>query len=138
MTDRSDELRTWGTRTLAALDQAMDKLVRQRQATDGIVAADPRQQDWFDLSHIDPATPGAFPGVGSSGTVTRADPVEAPASTPQAETIDGQPTTVQAEPRRATHDAAGRDHRRATHGGAGRAWRGPAHPTAGGAREVTR
>ncbi len=96
MTDRSDELRTWGTRTLAALDQAMDKLVRQRQATDGIVAADPRQQDWFDLSHIDPATPGAFPGVGSSGTVTRADPVEAPASSAagrRARAIDGQPTT---------------------------------------------
>jgi hypothetical protein len=61
------DLRSWGAKTLQALNEAMDKLVRQRQATDGITTADPRSQDWFDLGHIDPSTPGRFPGVGVSG-----------------------------------------------------------------------
>src|SRR5690242_7996566 len=34
-----DDLRTWGAKTLEALSDAMDKLVRQRQATEGITAA---------------------------------------------------------------------------------------------------
>src|SRR6185312_1018802 len=67
VTERPNELHSWGTKTLDALNDAMDKLVRQRQRSDGISTADPRSQDWFDLSHIDPSTPGRFPGVGDSG-----------------------------------------------------------------------
>ncbi len=78
MTERPNEFRSWGTKTLDALNDAMDKIVRERQRSNGITAADPRSQDWFDLSHIDPSTPGRFPGIGDSGasTPSRAEPVD--------------------------------------------------------------
>jgi SpoVK/Ycf46/Vps4 family AAA+-type ATPase len=78
VTERPNEFRSWGTKTLDALNDAMDKIVRERQRSNGITAADPRSQDWFDLSHIDPSTPGRFPGIGDSGasTPSRAEPVD--------------------------------------------------------------
>ncbi|GAA3621441.1 AAA family ATPase [Microlunatus ginsengisoli] len=112
-----DDLRAWGTRTMAALNDAMDKLVRQRQASDQIAAPDPRQQDWFDLSHIDPRTPGAFPGIGSSGTGQRSETGEAQAGSPS--TGSGHEGETRAEPVEAQvqgpstssgHEAAGSGH----------------------------
>jgi hypothetical protein len=78
VTERPNEFRSWGTKTLDALNDAMDKIVRERQRSNGITAADPRSQDWFDLSHIDPSTPGRFPGIGDSGASppSRAEPVD--------------------------------------------------------------
>jgi SpoVK/Ycf46/Vps4 family AAA+-type ATPase len=65
---RTRDLRAWGDDALQALSDAFDKVVRSREASPGISAADPRAADWFDLRHLDPSAPGKFPGVGSAGT----------------------------------------------------------------------
>jgi hypothetical protein len=98
VTERPNELRAWGTKTLDALNDAMDKVVRERQRSEGITAADPRSQDWFDLSHIDPGTPGRFPSVGDSGASTPvgAEPVEGVPGRP-ADSVEAQADTS-AEP----------------------------------------
>jgi hypothetical protein len=99
------DLRAWGAKTIQTLNEAMDKLVRQRQASDGITAADPRTQDWFDLGHIDPSTPGKFPGVGASGIARaeladpRSEPVEA--RTARAELADPRAEPFEARTARA-------------------------------------
>ena len=68
------DLRAWGTDALQALSDALDKVVRSREAAPGISAADPRAKDWFDLGHLDPDAPGKFPGIGGVGTTTSAPP----------------------------------------------------------------
>ena len=87
MTDHTDgsrttDLRAWGTDALQALSEAFDKVVRSREATPGISAADPRATDWFDLGHLDPAAPGKFPGIGTPPEPTRPEPVEGHSTRP--------------------------------------------------------
>ena len=61
----ANDLRAWGNDALQALSDAIDKVARSRAAAPEITAADPRTTDWFDLGHLDPNTPGRFPGIGS-------------------------------------------------------------------------
>jgi len=88
---RTTDLRAWGTDALQALSEAFDKVVRSREATPGISAADPRAADWFDLGHLDPAAPGKFPGIGTPPDPTRPEPVEGHATRPD---VEGHSTHV--------------------------------------------
>ena len=61
MTERTD----WARNALKALDDALNKVTRDREAADGISHADPRTSELLDLSRLDPTAPGRFPGIGN-------------------------------------------------------------------------
>ncbi|MDN5762788.1 MAG: AAA family ATPase [Microlunatus sp.] len=94
------DLRAWGNQALDALSAAFDKIARSRAATEGITAADPRANDWFDLGHLDPNAPGRFSGVGSVGRTTEptepAEPTDPSES--RATSVDGSATRVADSP----------------------------------------
>jgi len=111
------DLRSWGTGALQALSDAFDKVVRSREASPGISAADPRTNDWFDLGHLDPNAPGRFPGIGSppsppasspSGGSTKAaaeTPVRSdPPTTTAAQSADPSPSEPEPEPGRSLEE----------------------------------
>ena len=62
MTERTD----WARNALKALDDALNKVTREREAAPGIGHADPRTAELLDLSHLDPTAPGRFPGIGNA------------------------------------------------------------------------
>jgi SpoVK/Ycf46/Vps4 family AAA+-type ATPase len=55
----------WARNALKALDDALNKVTRDREAADGIARPDPRTSELLDLSHLDPTAPGRFPGIGN-------------------------------------------------------------------------
>ncbi len=69
MTERTD----WARNALKALDDALTKVTRDREAAPGISHADPRTAELLDLSQLDPTAPGRFPGIGNADTPPTAD-----------------------------------------------------------------
>ena len=99
----------WGRDALQALQDALDKVVRDRTRSGEVGRPDPRGLDWFDLSHLDPGAPGRFPGIGGppDGTAmtpaggARPDrtPAVAPTGPEPAPTVEATSKPASATPR---------------------------------------
>jgi SpoVK/Ycf46/Vps4 family AAA+-type ATPase len=82
----------WARSAMQALTDALDKVTRERAGTAGISQADPRTSGLLDLSHLDPAAPGRFPGIGND------DPSPQPVDKPLTGSAEGSGPPTAAAP----------------------------------------